>query len=495
MIPRYSNAGVAAVFTDEAKVARWDTVELAVIQARVQLGIVDPASYDLIKMSLIANPTDIGKWHGLDAVLGHDLNAYLDERREHIPVHLQHLMHQDMTSYDTEEPASALALIECSGFVEDAFRELMHVMRGQARRYQYLPFMERTHGQGAKLRSFGGRFINWMTELEEAHPGFTEAVEATKSSRISGAIGNYGGELSHEIEIEALRILGLEPIIGTQIVTRVIQARLAQSLGLLAEALAKIALDIRLGARSGTPIYQEPFGKKQKGSSAMPHKKNTIRTEQMEGLLRMVRGRVAAITASVQTWEARSIEQSSVERVDWPDLFHLILRMFEQTRNVLGKLAVYPDNMMREIRDARGTYASDEAKGFLAKQLAKRDMQAEDAYRIIQLASFCVFKPKGEWLQLRHTLPRDHAYADELLQLAESIPSERYEHIRDFIVSGSLFAVEDLDHDHETVVRWNAILRDIFSDHDVLAAWQECFSISYLLRSEASLYDRMCLSE
>jgi adenylosuccinate lyase len=490
MIPRYSNAKVDAVWTHEAKLRRWDKVELAVIEARVEQGAVPQSSSNEIRNALLSNAADITWWIERDLEIRHDLNAYIDERRRYISPSLQHLFHQDMTSYDTEEPATALALIECCTLVENAYEIFIDILRTSARKYRYLPFLERTHGQGAKLRSLGGRMITWMAELDEAYPAFEEALKSLRRSRISGAIGNYGGKLSPQIEKRALEILGLSPLKGsTQIVTRVIQARLAQAIQLLAEPLGKIANDIRLGARSGCPIVQEPFGKRQKGSSAMPHKKNTIRTEQVEGLLRMIRGDVSALVAAIQTWEGRSIEQSSVERVNWPDVFHLVLRILNELGGVIDKLAVYPDNMYREIRDSRGTYATDEAKNFLAEKLAEKGKDAEIAYRIVQLASFGVFEPKGHvWRELRTAVPDSLSLADDYLEMVESAPPEEVNNVRDLILEGGLVPVEALEASQEDADEWNRLLQDIFSVEDTRAKWHETFSIGYLLRSEDDIF-------
>ena len=168
-------------------------------------------------------------------------------------------------------------------------------------------------------------------------------------SKLSGAIGNYGS-INPEVEIKALELLELQPYYGaTQIMPRELYAPLAQALAQIVSTLNKIAMAIRLGARSGNPIYHEPFKKTQMGSSAMPHKKNTIRTEQIEGMERMAHNYLQMIMENIKTWEERAIEQSCVERVAWPDLFHVTIHSLRSMNFVLSGLQVYPDNMLREI--------------------------------------------------------------------------------------------------------------------------------------------------
>jgi adenylosuccinate lyase len=311
-------------------------------------------------------------------------------------------------------------------------------------------------------------------------------------SRISGAVGNYGGNMTPEIEREALRILGLEPYYGaTQIVPRTVHAPLAQALLVVAEAVGKIALDVRLMARSGTPLVHEPFSKIQKGSSAMPHKKNTIITEQMEGMVRLARGYVLALTSNISTWEERAIEQSCVERVAWPDLFHVVSRIVTQMTKVCSGLVVYPDRMLQEVIEARGTYATDEAKNFLAKELGKRGVSSETAYRIVQLASFCVFEPSARWLKVRDDRKASFKMADSIVENRLSKRGTDDSTIGDVIENAALVPVPSLAADEKQVAEWNALLRDVFSTQAMRDTWQDLFLPSHLLQGEAFLFDKI----
>jgi len=255
--------------------------------------------------------------------------------------------------------------------------------------------------------------------------------------------------------------------------------------------LDKIATAIRLGARSGRPIFQEPFGKKQKGSSAMPHKKNTISTEQIEGMGRMAKGFLNMIMDNIKTWEERTIEQSCVERVAWPDLFHVVIHSLKTMARVLKGLVVYPDNMLQEIVDSRGCYASSEAKEVLRKLGVQYGLTSEDAYRIIQLAAFNVFEPSEEIKIVRANLPKSLEEVDVLLPTFQQLPRPEPISIRDIIAKGNLKVSSELEATEEDVKRWNDILKQMFSNPDNLEKWNQIFLPSYLLRNEAKLYQEI----
>lgn len=496
MIPRYENAAIKDIWSDEAKLARWQVVELAVIEARVKLGLTDKSIFDAIDGALSAeeNEPDIALWHQLDKELKHDLNAFIHERRRFIAPEFQSEFHKDMTSYDTEEPAFAHTLVESHHVVDRNLDNIIGMLKMQAVKYRYTLMLERTHGQGAKLRSFGGRLLTYVAELEFHRRMLHHAiVQISQNSRLSGAIGNYGGGLTPEIELETLDSLFLVPFIGaTQIVPRSVFAPLAQSLANLCETFGKMALDFRLGARSGNPLWQEPFGKLQMGSSAMPHKKNTINTEQMGGMAIMARSYATGLASCIQTWEARAIEQSCVERVFWPDLFHVTLRMLSIMEKVYGDMTIYPDNMLAEVHDSRGTYASDEAKNFLAEEFGKRGIDADTAYRVIQLASFDIFAVNSERQKLRDTVPSSAEETEESVSSNKAfrLPPAT-QSLRDYIPMAELRVVPTLNATKRDVAEWNGLLREVFADETTRGAWEEIFKPSHLLKQEAHIFDHL----
>lgn len=492
LIERYEDKEIARIWSDENKLKLWQKTELAVIEAMVDLGQVDKKVNHEISETLLSHPIDINWWKEKDAEIKHDLNAFIEERLRFLPLELQQYFHQKITSYDTEEPAFAIMLKESLELVERYFLELDTILMEMAKKYRFTIMNGRTHGQEAELQTFGKRILTWLRDLRFDFNTLKRASENLIYSKISGAIGNYGS-INPELEKKALEILGFKPYYGaTQIIPREIYAPIAQALCQLILTLDKIATTIRLGARSGRPIFQEPFGKKQKGSSAMPHKKNTISTEQMEGMGRMALGYMIMIILNIRTWEERAIEQSCVERVAWPDLFHIVVHSLKTMVRVLGGLVIYPDNMLLEIIDSRGCYASSEAKEVLRKLGVQYGLATEDAYRIIQLAAFNVFEPIDKIKKIRMSIPGSLAEADEALKDMEWIsPKPKSASIRWIITEGYLKTSPQLDITEEEIQKWNTVLKKIFSVANNRNHWNQIFLPSYLLRNEAKLYQEI----
>jgi len=488
MIERYEDKEIVAIWGDENKLKLWQEVELAVIQVSEMFGNIPIGSFKEISKTLREKPIDINWWKKKDAEIKHDLNAFIYERRRYLPNHLQCYLHKSITSYDTEEEPFATMIQESIRAVEKYYFKLAEILKKMALKYRFTIMNGRTHGQEAVLQTFGKRCLSWYQDLHTSYVNLKRAREKMKS-KLSGVIGNYTG-IDPDVEEEVLKILGFKPYYGaTQIVPREIYAPVAEALCQLVETIGKIALTVRLGSRSGCPIYQEPFGKKQTGSSAMPHKKNSISTEQIEGMTRMAKGYLVMIMDNIITWEERSIEQSSVERVAWPDLFHVTVRSLKVITRVLAGLVVFPDNMLLEIIESRGCYASSEAKEFLreiGKELSLNEK--DEAYRIIQLAAFNAFEPMEKYKDLRENLCYSLAKADQVLSEFEEILEPEAISIRDFIAEGDLRISDQLEVSEEDVRRWNSILKKIFSDNRIRLDWYNLFLPSNLLKNEKKLY-------
>lgn len=490
MIERYENAKISSIFSDEHKLALWQRTELAVIRAMTSSGVPREIFEEIDKI-WEAVPIDINWWKKRDVEIHHDLNAFIDERVRHLPKQLQRFVHQKITSFDTEEPAFVTILQEAVLVIEELFIDFEFELEKLAKEHRHTIIMARTHGQEAELTTFGARVLSWIVDLRLARESYKFGVSKLKYSKISGAIGKYGA-IEPLLEEKALGYMNLKPLIGaTQIMPRVIYAPLAQGITNMVMVLSKIALDIRLMARSGRPLVQEPFGKKQKGSSAMPHKKNTIRTEQIEGMARMAKNYCSMIMDNIVTWEERAIEQSSVERIAWPDLFHVACRSFEVMNQVISGLKVYPDNMLEEVYEARGVYASAEAKEFLKERLAPLGGGYEDAYRIIQLACFNVFQPEAQRLYLRTSIASSYEGAKNALKRLSELKIQKPLSIENFILRAELEVHEALEADEKTVHQYNEWLRMIFSDPEEVIEWMEIFEPEYLLQHEHYLFSQI----
>ena len=491
MHERYEDQMITEVWSDPGKLMRWEEVELAVIQALENLEMAPLGICAKIRSDLEEHPIDLEWWKERDNQVHHDLNAFLDERRRHIAPELQQYWHKDITSYDTEEPSFVKALQLSYMRVIMLTEALLQTLHQMAEKYCNLPMMARTHGQEAQLQSFGKRCLSWHKEMQIAMQELTKAGGNLGYSKLSGAIGNYGG-IDPRVEKAALRLLALTPFHGaTQIMPRIIYQPLANALCGIVCVGNKIALDVRLGARSGRPLCHEPFGKKQMGSSAMPHKKNTILTEQMEGMESMVKGYLLMITDRIKTWEERAIEQSCVERVAWPDLFHVTIRCLNVMNKVLSGLVVYPDNMMLEIIESCGCYASNAAKEFLKERALTVGLTVEEAYRIVQLAAFNAFQPNSMAQGIREHWSEElgnYGQAEECMNRLAATDWRRRTSIKEIIALGNLKIAPELEASQDDVNRWNTALGCLFSNSEIKYEWEKLFTLRYHLKHEHVLF-------
>ncbi|MCX6724044.1 MAG: lyase family protein [Candidatus Staskawiczbacteria bacterium] len=493
MIERYRSKVIAQIWEDRTKLDAWQKVELAVVEARSLLGIIPPTVFMEVNRILGSTQVYLEWWKEREEKIGHDLQAWVEERVRLLPSELQGHFHDGMTSYDTEETAFLMLLKYSANIVVGECTQLLEALSTLALKYRRCPMMAITHGQHAEVQTFGKRCLTWHREIFLARNRVRDEAARLNMSKLSGAVGNYG-EITPEIEEKALALLGFKPFFGaTQILPRQIHVPLASALATLVVAISKIGVDIRLGARSPRPIYQEPFGKSQKGSSAMPHKKNTISCEQLEGMERMALGYLTMIMQNISTWEERAIEQSSVERVAWPDLFHVVMRSLTVCVKVIGGLRVYPDNMIQDILDTKGTWAAATAKNFLRPRLVAYGISAEETYRIVQLASFNAFHPSKTAMDARKEPPATLKEARELIERVFGDSAIRCS-IDAIIANASLSVVPELDATQEEVDKWNGALRKLFAIPGIKDnEWRGVFSVEDRLRNEDFLFDHVLL--
>jgi len=481
MHERYIKPEIKEIWSDEHKLNLWQELELILIKARANLGRIKQKVYEEIRDILTNTPIDLAWWKNRDKIIKHDLNAFIDERIQHLPKDLQKYFHEGMTSYDTEEEPFAMMLKESLDCIFKEITNLKIILRGMAMKYRYTPMVARTHGQWAQIETFGRRCLSWYQDLETDIENLQKTMEILQYSKISGAIGNYGN-IDPDLEREALTLLDFKPWYGaTQIMPREMYAPIAEALCQLVETMDKIALNIRLNSRSGNVLYREPFSKKQKGSSAMPHKKNPIATEQIKGMHRMALGYLMMIMENVVTWEERAIEQSCVERVAWPDLFHVTLHSLQKISDVLSELKVYPRNMMLEIINTRGTYASDAAKNLL-KQLG---FPHEDAYRIVQLASFNAFPPDED------LVIKSFNEAELFLKEMAECKFTQTKSIEEIIKNGMLEYCPDLEITLSDIDKWNGALIKIFQKPHNCKLWKNIFLLETQLKHEPFVFEKV----
>lgn len=489
MHSRYVDTVIGTIFA--SKYDLWQDTELAALAARTSLGCsITYTDFGKMEKALRGKRIDAKLIAEIEEKIRHDLNAFIEERRTCLPFELSHHLHKGLTSYDTEEPAFTRMLKMACERIEGLLVDLLPILSAEVKKYRYTIMLARTHGQEAKLQTHGKRLLTWYVQLESGLNALRKSMEILAYSKMSGAIGCYG-DFTPEMEEKALLILGLKPFYGaTQIMPRELYLPIASALTGIVGTIDKISVDIRLGSRSGNAIYQEPFKKDQMGSSAMPHKKNTISTEQMEGMFRLAKGYLLAITDNIVTWEERAIEQSSVERVAWEDLFHVTAHSIRRITKVISGMKVFPDRMYKEIINSQGCYASDEAKNFLGEKVAEQRLSAEDAYRIVQLAAENAHNPGEDILEIREIQPESIEKATFLLERTEKT-RVLGKSIRDIIQLGALEHSPDLKADEDQVKIWNHVLKAIFGDREVCIDWRNIFEPLHLLRGEKILFERV----
>jgi adenylosuccinate lyase len=382
MINRYCTKEMTSIWSEENKYANWLKVELAVLFAKVKMELIPWEVADRIAAQA---KFSVDRINELDAKLRHDLLAFVQNVQENLATDLQRYFHADLTSYDTEEPATSLLMIEAIDIVLEELQALAEIILKMAKQHKNLIRIESTHGQHAEPSTLGLMFLWWYDRLAGQKIFINLAREEMLYTKISGAVGTYAGGLSPNLEKKALLSLNLKPAkIAGQIILRDRHAHVMNALAVLAGVLENIALNIRLLGQTQICEIQEPFGKEQKGSSRMPHKKNTILTENLCGLARLVRHNAGAALENIPTWGGRDISQSSAERIIFPDSFQLTHFMIKRLTKIISGLVINEHNITRNLEFTQGVIFSPDVK----EALMAKDMDPETAYRTAQEAAF-----------------------------------------------------------------------------------------------------------
>jgi len=289
-------------------------------------------------------------------------------------------LHYGLTSNDVVDTAQALQVKEASAIIREGLLALLAVLKKRAVEFKHTPTIGRTHGIHAEPTTFGLKLLNWYAEMERNIVRFDAAAEDMRVGKLSGAVGTFG-HLKPEHEERICAALGLKPApVATQVIQRDRHAAYISTIAIIGSTLDKIAVEVRHLQRTEVREAQEYFSEKQKGSSAMPHKKNPITSEQISGLARVLRGNAQAAFENVSLWHERDISHSSVERVIFPDSTILMDYLLAKTTDLIARLLVYPERMKRNLESTGGLIFS----GQLLLDLAEAGMLREDAYRLVQ---------------------------------------------------------------------------------------------------------------
>ncbi len=392
MIERYTRPEMGRIWTREAQFESWLEVEIAACEVMAERGAIPPDDMRAIRERA---GFDLDRIDAIETEVKHDVIAFLTSVAEKVGPASRHV-HYGLTSSDVVDTALALRLVRAADLLLRDLDDLMAVLRRQAERHRDTVMVGRTHGIHAEPYTLGLKFAGWYAEAKRNRRRLESAREEIRRGKLSGAVGTYA-HLGPEIESAVLGRLGLvAEDVATQIVPRDRHAALVATLGVLASSLDRIATEIRHLQRTDVREVEEPFSKGQKGSSAMPHKRNPVGCENVSGLARLVRAHVQAALEDVPLWHERDISHSSVERVVLPDATVLCDYMLARMTRIVDGLHVYPDRMLRNMDLTRGLVFSQAV--LLA--LTSAGMSREDAYAVVQSNAMRTWAGEGTFRDL-----------------------------------------------------------------------------------------------
>ena len=376
MIPRYTPLEMGRLWSDQRKYDTWLRVESAAADAMADHGLIPlDAARDIREKGQV----DAARVDEIERTTQHDVIAFTTAVSEHVGASARWL-HFGMTSSDVIDTAHALQMQASVDLLLKDLSVLLRVVRDRAVEHRRTPMIGRTHGVHAEPMTFGLKLALWFTELVRDYDRLVRAREAISVGKLSGAVGTYA-HLDPLIEQAVCDALGLTPApVASQVIQRDRHAELLSTLAITAASLEKFAVEVRGLQKTEIGEVAEPFAKGQKGSSAMPHKRNPIGCEQITGLARLLRGNAMAALENVALWHERDISHSSVERVIVPDSFCALDHMVRRFTRIVRDLVVYPERMRDNLERSRGVVFS----GTVLLELASQGVSREDAYVMVQ---------------------------------------------------------------------------------------------------------------
>lgn len=385
MIERYTREKMGKIWTEENKFKTWLRVEVAVLKAKAELGLIPKEIVERIERKLsifyMLSRSFVERIKEKEKETGHDMEAFLQVVTEKLSPEEKPCFHAGLTSYDIEDTALALLFKESLNILIDDINEFLFALKERAMEYKYTLEIGRTHGVHAEPISFGFKLLNWYDEMQRQRDRlFRLSTKVMTLGKISGAVGTYAN-INPQIEKLTCRKLGLSwAKISTQIISRDRHSDCVTTLAVIAGTLDKIATEIRSLQRTEILEVQEPFKRGQKGSSAMPHKKNPVGSENISSLARMMRGYALVAQENQLTWHERDLTNSANERIILPDSSILLDYMLNRLKNIIANLGVYPEKMRKNLELTKGVIFSQQV--MLA--LAEKGMGREDAHTFVQ---------------------------------------------------------------------------------------------------------------
>ncbi|MFA5012026.1 MAG: adenylosuccinate lyase [Ignavibacteria bacterium] len=392
MIPRYSRKEAAKIWSDENKFNIWLDVEILACEAQCKLGNLPAKSLAVIKKKAKFDTKRVLK---IEETVKHDVIAFLTNVAEYVGIDSR-FIHMGMTSSDVLDTALSVQLKQAGEIILKDLLKLNSVLKKKALKYKKLTMIGRTHGIHAEPITLGLKFALWYDENNRNIKRMKDAIEIVSVGQISGAVGTYE-HISPKVEEYVCRKLGLKSTkISTQILQRDRHAQFLSTLAIIASCLDKYATEIRHLQKTEVLELEESFTKGQKGSSAMPHKKNPIVSEQLSGLARVIRSNSLAALENIPLWHERDISHSSVERIIMPDSTILLDYMLNKFILLIENVTVYEKNLKRNLELTKGLIFSQT----LLLKLIEKKMKREDAYKIVQSIAMKCWESKIDFRKL-----------------------------------------------------------------------------------------------
>ncbi|HXW56092.1 MAG TPA: adenylosuccinate lyase [Candidatus Cybelea sp.] len=399
MIARYTRPEMGRVWSEENKFQKWLDVELAATETLAEAGVVPREAAAKLRERARANPARINE---IEAKVHHDVIAFTIAVQESVgDPEAARWLHYGLTSNDVVDTAQALLIREASRLIEKGIERLGDVLEHRAWEFKDTPEIGRTHGVHAEPITFGLKIANWYAQNCRDAERFRIAAQQIAVGKISGAVGTCT-HLGPETEQRICARLGLSAApISSQVIERDRHAQYLSTLAILAASLERLAQEIRHLQRTEVREAEEPFGGEQRGSSAMPHKRNPVGSEQISGLARVVRSNSLAAFENIALWHERDISHSSVERIILPDSTILVDYMLHRTAKIVENMKVFPERMLRNLNATKGLVFS----GQLLQDLVEHGAPREDAYKWVQSHALAAWEAESSF--------RDRVAADE----------------------------------------------------------------------------------
>jgi len=379
MIKRYSRKELTDIWSEENKYKIWLDVEVAAAEAMEKLGQIPRGVASIVKKKARIN---VSRIHKIESEVKHDVIAFLTSVTERAGIKARYL-HQGMTSSDILDTSFNIQMVQSGKIILKDIDQILKVLKRQANKYKFTPCMGRSHGIHAEPITFGLKLASFYAEFKRNRKRLVDAIDEVSTCAISGAVGTFAN-INPNVEKHVAKKLGLkvEPI-STQVIPRDRHAFYFSVLGIIAGSIERVAIEIRHLQRSEVYELQEFFSKKQKGSSAMPHKKNPILSENLTGLARMIRSAVVPALENIALWHERDISHSSVERNIGPDANITLDFALVRLANILDNMVVYPNKMLENLNITKGLIFSQE----LMLELTKTGLTREKSYKMVQTYS------------------------------------------------------------------------------------------------------------